>query len=134
MTENMNSTEHQTQPEAGPDIDAERASDTHVCPRCSSINKGKRCIRCNVCRRHWHLTCAHLTRAQADSLGCWWCPTCISNTSNNSQVPNSVLVTLDASLPLSLNQPSHRLPLSHSHTSRRLHQLPVGTWPCIWPD
>ena len=62
--------------------------------------------------------CAHLTRAQADSLGCWWCPTCISNTSNKSQVPNSVLGDTRR-LPASQSQPTQPSPTSlpQSHQS-----------------
>ena len=55
-----------------------------MCPRCTSTSKRKRHIRCYVCGQHWHLSCVHLTRAQADTLGCWWCPTCVNNSSANS--------------------------------------------------
>ena len=77
---------HTTQPEDCSDSSDVGAPVTDPCPSCCSVNKRKRSIRCNVCGRHWHLTCVDLTRAQADDLGCWWCPTCVNNAISSPQI------------------------------------------------
>ena len=83
-----NSTSQQTQPRADPDIDGE--SDTRRCPRCSESNKRKHQIGCAVCGSLWHINCVSPTRAQADTLGCWWCPVCIGASQSQPTKPSPV--------------------------------------------
>ena len=66
-----------------------------ACHRCGTINKRKRHIKCDSCGRHWHLTCAHLKRTEADALARWWCSMCvgrdgtqISDSSRNLEADN----------------------------------------------
>ena len=80
MTNKKSSISRQTESQSDQDCDVDASSETLVCLRCTSTSRRKRYIQCNVCRQHWHLSCARLTRSQADTLGCWWCPSCTRNT------------------------------------------------------
>ena len=48
-----------------------------TCHHCGRTNKRKRHIKCDSCGRYWHLTCAHIKRAEADALTRWWCSRCV---------------------------------------------------------
>ena len=105
MTQKKSSKSRQTQSQSDQDCDVDASSETLVCSRCTSTSRRKRYLQCNVCRQHWHLSCARLTRSQADALGCWWCPSCTRNTPAGTTQTQPV-----QPLPATQTQPVQPLP------------------------
>ena len=61
--------------------DTVKSLERPLCPSCGKTGIRKRYMQCAVCSRHWHMSCVHLSRGQADALSRWWCPDCVKSSS-----------------------------------------------------